>query len=102
MFSGTNPYEAIGCGTSYLKYLTNNENVSFLLTTHFDKLCKLLNKNDKIINMRMKANIKDNKPHYYYKIEKGISKIRGGITVLRELQFSNDIVKNAENVLNNL
>ena len=102
LFSGTNPYEAIGCGTSYLKYLTNNENVSFLLTTHFDKLCKLLNKNDKIINMRMKANIKDNKPHYYYKIEKGISKIRGGITVLRELRFSNDIVKNAENVLNNL
>jgi len=102
LFSGTNPYEAIGCGTSYLKYLTNNDNVRFLLTTHFDKLCKLLNKNDKIINMRMKANIKDNKPHYFYKIEKGISKIRGGITVLRELQFGEDIVENAENVLNNL
>ena len=52
--------------------------------------------------MRMKANIKDNKPHYFYKIEKGISKIRGGITVLRELQFGEDIVENAENVLNNL
>ena len=38
LYSGTNPYEAISSATSYLKYISKYDNVSFILTTHFFRL----------------------------------------------------------------
>jgi DNA mismatch repair ATPase MutS len=102
LFSGTNPYEAISCGTSYLHYLSKLKNVTFLLTTHFDKLCKLLNKNSNIVNKHMKSSIIHNNPVYHYKMVDGISSVRGAITVLRDLSFGESIISKAEKILTQL
>jgi hypothetical protein len=40
LYSGTNPYEAIGSAYAYLSYLNKFPNVNFVLTTHFLDLCK--------------------------------------------------------------
>ena len=41
LYSGTNPYEAISSAYSYLKFISKNKQVRFMLTTHYFKLCKL-------------------------------------------------------------
>ena len=50
LYSGTNPYEAIGSATSFLRYLNKHNDVSFVLTTHFLDLCKRLDDDDNIQN----------------------------------------------------
>ena len=44
LFSGTNPYEAISSGYGYLKYISKNNKNTFILTTHYIKLCNLFKK----------------------------------------------------------
>lgn len=41
LYSGTNPYEAIASAYGYITYLTKQDNVDFMLTTHYIQLCKL-------------------------------------------------------------
>ena len=42
LYSGTNPYEAIGSAYAFLSYLNKFDNVNFVLTTHYLDLCKRL------------------------------------------------------------
>ena len=94
LYSGTNPYEAISSAFSYLNYISKNPNVRFLLTTHFIKLCTLFEKKKKIINKSMKTLEDENKnPVYTYKITNGISTIKGGVSVLRNLDYPENIIK---------
>jgi len=102
LYSGTNHYEAIGSAYSYLKYISQNRNVKFMLTTHFIKLCLLFKKESNIRNIKMETNIEDNTPTYSYKIIKGISKIKGGICVLRQLNYPSKILKMTEKVIRSL
>ena len=100
VYSGTNPYEAISSAYSYLDYISKNKNVRFLLTTHFIRLCKLFEKKSKIINKSMKTNIDDNKnPIYTYKITKGISTVKGGVSVLKHLKYPEQIIKMTNHIL---
>ena len=99
LYSGTNPYEAIGSAYSYLNYISVNKNITFILTTHFIKLCNLLKNNKLIENINMKTEIINNTPKYYYKIQKGISKIKGGVHVLRQLKYPPKLVEEAKNIL---
>jgi ABC-type iron transport system FetAB ATPase subunit len=92
LFSGTNPYEAISSGKSYLEYISNFKTVRLLLTTHFVELCEKLNKNTRITNINMETKTIDNNLVYTYKIKKGISSIKGGINVLKNLNFPNTII----------
>ena len=92
LFSGTNPYEAISSGKSYLEYISNFKTVRLLLTTHFVELCEKLNKNTRITNINMETKTIDNNLVYSYKIKKGISSIKGGINVLKNLNFPNTII----------
>lgn len=98
LFSGTNPYEAISSANAYLENISNNPNVKFMLTTHFIDLCKKINTKT-IENINMKTNISNNKPEYFYKIQKGISEIKGGITVLRDLGYPDELINKTENIL---
>jgi actin-related protein len=103
LYSGTNPYEAISSAYSYLNHITKNKNIKFVLTTHYIKLCHLFKKHKQIKNYKMKVKMTDeDKPIYSYKINKGISKIKGGISILRDLQYPNDIILEAKNILNSL
>ena len=50
LYSGTNPYEAVGSAFSFLTFHTKYKNVDFILTTHYLDLCKRLNTNKDIVN----------------------------------------------------
>ena len=102
LFSGTNPYEAISSAYSYLNYISKNNNVKFLLTTHFNKLCEMLNKNESFINMKMDCELKNDIPNYKYKINKGISYIKGGVCVLKQLEFPDKIITETKKIIKKL
>ncbi|MAR51410.1 MAG: hypothetical protein CML42_09825 [Rhodobacteraceae bacterium] len=102
LFSGTNPYEAISSGYGYLNYISKKKNINFMLTTHFVKLCKLLDKNKNISNENMETSIIKNKPKYSYKVIPGISKIKGAICVLQDLNYPKSILKKSEKILKSL
>ena len=40
LYSGTNPYEATASAQSFLEFLSNKNNVTFMITTHYLELCK--------------------------------------------------------------
>ena len=99
LYSGTNPEQAIKSAYSYLKYLGDINNVSFLLTTHFYDLCQHI-KNDtskKIINISMKSENIDNSHKYFYKLQKGISIVKSGYDVLKEMNYPDKIISTLKN-----
>tara|TARA_B100000795_G_scaffold268596_3_gene255900 strand:+ start:21842 stop:23533 length:1692 start_codon:yes stop_codon:yes gene_type:complete len=100
LYSGTNPYEAISAAYGYLKYIIKNKNVKFLLTTHFIKLCELLEEESQVENNSMHTVIENDIPTYHYKIIKGISKVKGGITVLRDIGYPEEIINVSRNIIN--
>ena len=102
LYSGTNPYEAISSAYSYLTHICKNKNVKFLLTTHFIRLCNLLEKHKNIINKSMKTTVVNNDPNYSYKITNGISKIKGGVCVLKQLNYPEEIINTTNKILEKL
>ena len=73
LFSGTNPYEAIGAATGFLKHLNRLPNMSYLLTTHFQRLCSIDDENQ-CVNMQMAASQGKHQINYSFKIKDGVSK----------------------------
>ena len=76
-----------------------------ILTTHYNKLCKKIklnnkndndnnnNKNKKIINYKMDSVIDENDNLIYnYRLVTGISNIKGGIKVLKQLEYPEDMI----------
>jgi len=87
LYSGTNPEEAEQSATAFMKYITKFKNVSCMLTTHFIKVCKKLKKSKSIVNCKMITEKKDNKLIYKYTLAEGISDIKGGIIVLKQMNY---------------
>ena len=102
LYSGTNPYEAIGSAYSYLQYLTKRKNVNYMLTTHFIKLCNKLDKRKKIQNFNMQTKIDNNTLEHTYLLKKGISNIKGGINVLQDLEYPEDIINDTRETIQTL
>lgn len=102
LYSGTNPYEAIGSATSYLRYLNNNKNITYMITTHFLDLCHRLDKDNTVVNCHMKINIEGDDFNYIYKMDKGISDIKGGVKVLRDLEYPEEIILATKEIINDL
>jgi len=90
LYSGTNPQEAIIAAKSYLLYLSEL-NVSFMLTTHYHKVCSIHKKDKSIINKQMLCSIHNNIINYKYKLVNGISYIKGGFNVLYDLEYPTEI-----------
>lgn len=88
LFSGTNPKEATESTISLLSYLAEYSTFTFLLTTHFTDVCEQIT-HPAIVLYRMKTDVSPLK--YHYKIEKGISYVRGGHLVLKEMGFPDSI-----------
>jgi len=97
LYSGTNPDEAVTSSTAFMSYLIKNPNVSCLLTTHFVKVCKILNKHKRVLNCCMVTENKNNKLIYKYKMIEGISEVKGGVTVLTEMNYPKEIIDNTIN-----
>ena len=102
LYSGTNPYEAVATAYSYLDFITENPNIRFMLTTHYIRLCKLFRKHKQVVNYNMETEIKDYIPEYSYKMVKGVSKIKGGIMVLKQLNYPTKILNEANRIINKL
>jgi hypothetical protein len=99
LYSGTNPEEAETSATAFMIYLQKYKNVTSLLTTHFVKVCKKLDKVEGIINCKMVTEKKNNKLLYKYKLENGISEVKGGINVLTQMNYPKEIIDNTVNPL---
>ena len=95
LYSGTNPDEAITSAYGYLNYLNKFNNIDYVLTTHYIKLCKKLNKQNNNFYMKVNNNAKDFE--YTYKIKKGISKVKGAMKVLQDLNYPENIIINMKN-----
>ena len=94
LYSGTNPEEAVSSATAFMQYLIKNKNLCCILTTHFVKVCKKLNKNANISNWQMIAKKTGNTIKYTYKLDKGISTVKGGISVLCDMNYPAEIINN--------
>lgn len=105
LFSGTNPDEAIKSAVSLLRYLSKFDNVRFILTTHYLKVCKKFKKassskpaetkkSNRICNYKMNVNVEENgNIQYLYTIKKGISKIQGGVEILKTMNYPEEIIQ---------
>lgn len=99
LYSGTNHCEAVSSATSFLEYLSRYPNVALMITTHFTDLCKNISHNKKYKNCHMEVYNKNDELTYLYKIKKGISKIKGGVKVLQDLKYPQEIIDNTVNIL---
>lgn len=94
LYSGTNPEEATRAGYAFLKYLGNFENVNYILTTHYIKICKKFLKSGRVQNYKMDVQVLENGEfNYTYKIKKGISKIKGAIRVMKDMEYPTEMIQ---------
>jgi DNA mismatch repair ATPase MutS len=108
LYSGTNPDDSVMSAYAFLKYLGNNSNVDWLLTTHFLDVCKKLDGHKNIRNYHMKTDVnvgsgmngdddelnKKINFKYTYVLKKGISKNNaGGLKVLCDLNYPSKIIQ---------
>ena len=93
LYSGTNPEEAEQSATAFMKYITKHKNVSCMLTTHFMKVCKRLEKSKSVINYKMLTERENDTLIYKYTLAQGISDVKGGIMVLRQMNYPKEIIE---------
>lgn len=99
LYSGTNPYEAVAAAYGYINYISKNPKVDLILTTHYIELCQLLEKKNAGAITNLHMSVSPDTGAYLYKIADGISTIKGGLKVLRELNYPNEIVESAKLII---
>ena len=104
LYSGTNPDEAVVSAAAFMEYLYSFKNVTSMLTTHYINLCSQLEKNNSkvMINCHMgtiKDISKENVFNYTYILEKGISSVKGGLKVLLDMDYPNEILEKTKSKL---
>lgn len=93
LYSGTNPEEASMAGKAFLSYLSKYPNVRFMLTTHYIKICKHFKNSSNMCNYKMVVDVlPDGNFDYKYKMKKGISKLKGGVRVLKDMNYPAEIL----------
>jgi len=93
LFSGTNPEEAVKSSTGFIKYLSKIPQVVFMLTTHYRAVCKKAANGCENIQMAVKKR-DDGGLQYTYRATPGISKVKGGEFVLKELGYPIEVTNN--------
>jgi hypothetical protein len=101
LYSGTNPYEAVAAAYGYIDYISKNPKVDLILTTHYIELCELLEKRNSDVITNLHMSVCADTGSYLYKIENGISTIKGGLKVLRDLEYPSEIVECAKHIIEN-
>ena len=98
LYSGTNPAEASKAGHAFLQYLSGFSNVDFILTTHYFSICKKFKDSACVQNYKMEVIIKeDGTFDYTYRMKRGISKIKGAVRVLKDMDYPKEIIDFIEN-----
>jgi hypothetical protein len=99
LYSGTNPYEAVAAAYGYIGYISKNPRVDLILTTHYIELCELLEKRNAGAITNLHMSVSPDTGAYLYKIASGISTIKGGLKVLRDLEYPSEIVESARLII---
>ena len=76
-----------------------------MLTTHYLDLCKRLDADTNITNFHMKIEQESDEDinfKYTYKMCRGISTIKGGIKVLMDLNYPNEIIDTTRMIIKEL
>lgn len=67
------------------------------MTTHYVYICNKFKKSKETVNYKMETTLNEvGNCVFHYKIKKGISKIRGALSVLRQMNYPKDIIENIE------
>jgi hypothetical protein len=94
LYSGTNPEEATQSAASLLRYLSKYSHVRFVLTTHYVSVCRKFRKSGVVQNYKMCVKVNEaGRMVYSYKLKKGISKIRGGMEILKQMNYPEEILR---------
>jgi len=106
IYSGTNPEEAEKTAYAFMKYLVKRSQVSCILTTHFIKVCKRLDTNENIENYHMvtktlkeETNSKNKQRQRVsptFLMKSGISSVKGGVSVLYDMDYPEEIMNNTQ------
>jgi hypothetical protein len=97
LYSGTNPSEAAKSAHSLLKYLSQKQNVRFILTTHYVKVCRKFRKSNVVKNYKMHVDKDDRGGFIYtYKMREGISTLEGGLAILKTMDYPVEIIHTIE------
>ena len=59
----------------------------------------MFKKHKHVKNYNMASSVKHGRPKYTYKVQKGISKTKGGIFVLQDLEYPDEILKDAKEAI---
>jgi hypothetical protein len=102
LYSGTNPEEAIISAYVVMNYLAKHKNVTTMLTTHYADLCRKLEKKENMKNCHMKV-LKTGEEdfEYTYLLEDGISIVKGGVKVLMDMDYPQEIIDSANKTASN-
>ena len=92
LYSGTNQEEAVASSHVFIKLLNDKENVSYLLTTHYSDLCKSMKDEKNVSNYCMSVTLKNDQLNFNYKLKKGINQIKGGVQVLKQMNFPKHMI----------
>jgi DNA mismatch repair ATPase MutS len=93
LYSGTNPKEASKAAYAFLKYLSTNDHVDFILTTHYVAVCRRFRKSKRVKNYQMKVILDEcGKIKYTYQIHTGISMVEGAVRILEDLNYPKEIM----------
>lgn len=99
LYSGTNPVEATKAAYAFLLYLSQFKNVNFVLTTHYNSICKKIKEEHNIRNYKMSVHeTEDNKLIYTYKLKKGTCRIQGAIEILKSMNYPIEIINTINTV----
>lgn len=94
LYSGTNPVEASKSAYAFLVYLSQFNNVEFMLTTHYTSICKKCKATGKIRNYKMDVGRNDNDEFVYsYSMKPGICYLEGGVEILKTMNYPDEIIK---------
>ena len=93
LYSGTNPDEASKSGYAFLKFLDRMPHVNYMLTTHYLYMCKKYKNSKTAQNYKMNAVLdKNGNIVFQYRLKKGISRLRGAIHVLKNMNYPKSIL----------
>lgn len=93
LYSGTNPDEASKSGYAFLKFLDSMTHVNYMLTTHYVYICKKYKNSKNAQNYKMNAVLdKNGNIVFQYRLKKGISRLRGAIHVLKNMNYPKSIL----------
>jgi DNA mismatch repair ATPase MutS len=96
IFNSTNPVEGIAGAYAIMKHIVKDLRVCSMLTTHYLYLTKLKKEfPNKVNNMMMKVNIKDNSITFPYQLTSGVSRQYIALNLLLKNGFDKQIIEDA-------